>query len=194
METENQGQSVGEQALFPYYDNLYHLRSNKELSLEEVYNLVKGNALRHVTGEIRRAIAEGNPVKAKSLKMQLPCIAVSCRFPEERRTEEAGDYLGYVLVDTDGLTCPAAEYRDRCAAIPFVAFAQVSASGNGNHLVARVKCTAEELRGRLPLAPAFLRNRLRTPHRPHLYRHHPRHAPLPRPGSVCEFASNRIHS
>ncbi len=144
METENQGQSVGEQVLFPYYDNLYHLRSNKELSLEEVYNLVKGNALRHVTGEIRRAIAEGNPVKAKSLKMQLPCIAVSCRFPEERRTEEAGDYLGYVLVDTDGLTCPAAEYRDRCAAIPFVAFAQVSASGNGNHLVARVKCTAEE--------------------------------------------------
>lgn len=136
METENQGQSVGEQVLFPYYDNLYHLRSNKELSLEEVYNLVKGNALRHVTGEIRRAIAEGNPVKAKSLKMQLPCIAVSCRFPEERRTEEAGDYLGYVLVDTDGLTCPAAEYRDRCAAIPFVAFAQVSASGNGNHLVA----------------------------------------------------------
>lgn len=128
---------------FSYYENLFQLRAGKNLSLIEVYNQIAGPRLRHATGEIRRAIAEGNPERGKELKMQLPAIAVSCLFPDERRTEQAGAYTGLVLVDSDSLTCPAAEYRDRCAALPFVALAHVSASGNGVHLLVRVATGVE---------------------------------------------------
>lgn len=144
MQTENQQNRVKEEPSFSYYENLFQLHAGKNLSLTEVYNQIAGPGLRHATGEVRRAIAEGKPERGKELKMQLPAIAVSCRFPEERRTEQAGPYTGYVLVDSDNLTCPAAEYRDRCAALPFVALAHVSAGGNGVHLLARVATSVED--------------------------------------------------
>lgn len=144
MQTENQQNRVEEEPSFSYYENLFQLRAGKNLSLTEVYNQIAGPGLRHATGGVRGAIAEGKPERGKELKMQLPAIAVSCRFPEERRTEQAGPYTGYVLVDSDNLTCPAAEYRDRCAALPFVALAHVSAGGNGVHLLARVSTGVED--------------------------------------------------
>ncbi|MCD7852082.1 MAG: hypothetical protein LUH63_21615 [Parabacteroides sp.] len=144
MQTENQQNRVEEEPSFSYYENLFQLRAGKNLSLTEVYNQIAGPQLRHATGGVRGAIAEGKPERGKELKMQLPAIAVSCRFPEERRTEQAGPYTGYVLVDSDNLTCPAAEYRDRCAALPFVALAHVSAGGNGVHLLVRVSTGVED--------------------------------------------------
>ena len=138
MQEEKQKNTAGGESRFCYYENLFQLTTGKTLSLSEVYELVKGPALRHITGEIRRAIAEGNPAKAKALKMQLPAIAVSCLFPGERRTEEAGDNLSSLLVHFDHLTCPPAELLERCRAYPFVAFAHVSASGDGLHLMVRV--------------------------------------------------------
>lgn len=135
---EKQNNTAEKELGFCYYEKLYMLRTEKRLSLEQVFNQVRGPQLRHATGEIRRAIAEGNPEKAKTQKMQLPAIAVSCDFPEERRKEQAGDYLAYALVDCDNLPCPPSEYRDRCRVFPFVALAHVSASGDGVHILVPV--------------------------------------------------------
>ena len=144
MQEENQQNTEMKEPSFSYYENLFQLRAGKCLSLTEVYNQIAGPRLRHATGGVRGAIGEGKPERSKELKMQLPAIAVSCLFPDERRTEQAGAYTGLVLVDSDGLTCPAAEYRDRCAALPFVVLAHVSASGNGVHLLVRVATGVED--------------------------------------------------
>lgn len=126
------------QPRFSYYTSLFQLRTEKVIDLEQLYRLLTGSQLRHITGEIRRYAAEGNRKKTEQLKMQLPAIAVSCLFPAERRTEQAGSYTSYALVDVDELSVSADTYRQQCALLPFVTLAHVSGRGGGVHLLIKV--------------------------------------------------------
>lgn len=120
--------------VFSFYSNLYQLHAEKTVSMRNVYGLLTGSRLRHLTGEIRRNLAEGNAAEADRLKMKLPAIAVSCLFPLDRRTEQAGGYTGEVLVDVDDLPMPALTFQKQCESLPFVRLAHVSAGGSGVHL------------------------------------------------------------
>lgn len=73
------------------------------MTLIQIYELIKSDKLRFITKEIRRLTAEGRHKEARRMKMQLPAFVVAALFPEERKTEQAGPYTGYVLVDVDGL-------------------------------------------------------------------------------------------
>lgn len=52
------------------------------------------------------------------MKMQLPAFVVAALFPEERKTEQAGPYTGYVLVDVDGMKAPGYRLSGTVQGVP----------------------------------------------------------------------------
>ena len=124
---------------FSWYGSLYKIREEKRVTLSWLDAFIKGNSLQFITKEIRRLSTEGRHQEAKRTKLQLPAIAVSALFPNERLTEQAGEHTGYVLVDVDGMKTPVAEYMERSKGFPWLALAYVSARGAGVHLIFRVE-------------------------------------------------------
>ena len=129
---------------FSWYSNVYSIREEKRMTLIQIYELIKSDKLRFITKEIRRLTAEGRHKEARRMKMQLPAFVVAALFPEERKTEQAGPYTGYVLVDVDGMKAPATDYLERCKAFPWLALAYVSTRGCGVHLIFQVTNGAEQ--------------------------------------------------
>lgn len=106
---------------FSWYGSLYKTREEKRVTLSWLDTFIKGNSLQFITKEIRRLSAEGRHQEAKRTKLQLPAIAVSALFPNERLTEQAGEHTGYVLVDVDGMKTQVAEYMERSKGFPWLA-------------------------------------------------------------------------
>lgn len=129
---------------FSWYSNVYSIREEKRMTLIQIYELIKSGKLMFITKEIRRLTAEGRHKEARRMKMQLPAFVVAALFPEERKTEQAGRYTGYVLVDVDGMKAPTADYLERCKAFPWLALAYVSTRGCGVHLIFRVTNGTEQ--------------------------------------------------
>lgn len=124
---------------FSWYANLYNLKEAKRMTLPQLYVFITSDSLKLITKRIRSLTAEGRQKEAIRLKKQLPAVAVSALFPQERKTEQAGEHTGYVLVDVDGMKTSVADYLQRCKAFPWLALAYVSARGGGVHLFFRVQ-------------------------------------------------------
>ncbi len=127
---------------FSFYRQIYNLREDGRMTLPQLHELIIGQQLKLITNEIRRLDAAGKGKQTKRLKLSLPLFAVSYLFPEERYSNQAGQPTGYVLVDVDELSIPAADYLERCKTLPFLALAYVSARGKGIHLICRVETDA----------------------------------------------------
>lgn len=107
------------------------------MTLSQLYDVIVGPTLKLITLEIRRLDAAGKVKPTKKAKLSLPLFAVSFLFPDERYSDQAAEPTGYVLVDVDELTTPAAEYLGRAKIFPSLALAYVSARGKGVHLIFR---------------------------------------------------------
>lgn len=127
---------------FSFYRKLYNLREDGVTSLPQLYDVITGPKLKRITAEIRRLDTAGKEKQTKKLKLSLPLFAASFRFPQERYNDQAGEPTGYVLVDVDELSVPAADYLERCKAFPFLALAYISARGKGVHLICRAETDA----------------------------------------------------
>ncbi|MCD8268310.1 MAG: hypothetical protein LUD46_07495 [Parabacteroides sp.] len=127
---------------FSFYRKLYNLREDGVTSLPQLYDVITGPKLKRITAEIRRLDTAGKEKQTKKLKLPLPLFAASFRFPQERYNDQAGEPTGYVLVDVDELSVPAADYLERCKASPFLALAYISARGKGVHLICRAETDA----------------------------------------------------
>ena len=125
--------------VFSWYANLYNLTEEKRMTLNQIRMFITSDSLKLITKRIRQLSYEKRHKEAKSMKMQLPAFAVSALFPLERKTEQAGEHTGYILVDVDGMKTPVADYLEKCKAFPWLALAYISARGGGVHLIFRVQ-------------------------------------------------------
>lgn len=125
--------------VFSYYKNIFNVKETKRIALQEIYQLICGSTLKPATLQIRYMDCQGSSDDAKQLKLQLPAIAVSAIFNEQRKTEQAIEHTGLIMVDVDGMQTSAYEYLQRSKKLPWLCMAYISARGKGVHLFFKVE-------------------------------------------------------
>lgn len=123
---------------FSLYSGLYAKQPEKQISLDDLYQLTAGNLLKFKTQEVRRLTLEGRATEADAVKKSLPAIAVAGHFGERRRVKCLVAMNGMMLVDIDYARHSPAALVAQCRTLPYVAFASVSVRGGGVHLLVRI--------------------------------------------------------
>lgn len=80
------------------------------------------------------------PSKSKQLKKSLPAVTPSVLIQEKRDTDHIEKHTGLLCVDIDGKDneLPLDRIFDHLRSLPYVAFAQRSASGTGYYAIVRI--------------------------------------------------------
>lgn len=110
---------------FSLYSGLYAKQPEKQISLDDLFQLTAGNLLKFKTQEVRRLTLEGRTPEADVVKKSLPAIAVAGHFGERRRAECLVEMTGAMLVDIDDARHSPAALVAQCRTLPYVAFASV---------------------------------------------------------------------
>ena len=118
------------------FANCQNLES-KELTWQEIYDLVKGDALKPQTRQLREAAAMGKTRDVAQLKRaQFPALMPSCHCREGERSQNAVTSLtGVCQADFDHLDDARMQLaRERLMADPHVMMLYTSMSGHGLHV------------------------------------------------------------
>ncbi len=137
------------------FANCQNLES-KELTWQEIYDLVKGDALKPQTRQLREAAAMGKTRDVAQMKRaQFPALMPSCHCREGERSQVAVTSLtGVCQADFDHLDDARMQLaRERLMADPHVMMLYTSMSGHGLHVFYKYSLPLEGEVGRGLLSP-----------------------------------------
>lgn len=114
----------------------------KNVTVNQALECIKNGFWEKKIAPIRKAILEGQQVKADELKKTLPAFTISATFKERRKKENIDSYSGLIHLDYDKVE-NIEILKDIIIKIPYTYSAFISPSGNGLKVIVNTDAVFE---------------------------------------------------